>query len=441
MTKLTVVAALLIAAGSLTDTMAEGYQVNTLSAKQNGMGHTGVAQKLGAESMIFNPAGMAHMDRIIDFSGSVTGIFANASATLPDGSKYTTANDPSTPLSFNLGFSIYKNLKGGVSFYTPYGSGINWGTNWPGAVFSQSVKLQTFTIQPTLALRILPNLSIGAGAMMTWGTVNLDKGLVPGSSFAALLSMAGQQWIPSDTPASINLKGKANMTVGVNVGLMWDISSKVTVGASFRSQMNMKVKKGTASVSYANELSQAMLQQRLNILDEANFAASMPCAAVWNLGVAYRPTSRLLLAFDAQLTQWSAYKNLDIEFLSESLKPYDQHIAKNYRNSMTYKIGGQYSITERFDVRLGLMVDTTPVRDDHYNPETPGMTRVSPSVGFSFSPIKNFSIDAALLYVAGCGADGKSVTTTDLLTQKPAVFTANYQVSAWNPSLGVSVRF
>ena len=31
--------------------MAEGYQVNSLSAKQNAMGHVGTAMKIGAESM------------------------------------------------------------------------------------------------------------------------------------------------------------------------------------------------------------------------------------------------------------------------------------------------------------------------------------------------------------------------------------------------------
>ena len=40
-------------AASLT-MMGEGYQVNTLSVKQEGMGHTGVAQKLGSESMILH---------------------------------------------------------------------------------------------------------------------------------------------------------------------------------------------------------------------------------------------------------------------------------------------------------------------------------------------------------------------------------------------------
>ena len=50
---------ILVAAAALTvaaTAMAEGYQINTLSAKQLGMGHAGVAMHLGAESMIFNPA-------------------------------------------------------------------------------------------------------------------------------------------------------------------------------------------------------------------------------------------------------------------------------------------------------------------------------------------------------------------------------------------------
>ena len=49
---------------------AEGYQVNTLSARQLGMAHTGVAQKLGAESMIFNPAGLGFSSKTLDLIGA-----------------------------------------------------------------------------------------------------------------------------------------------------------------------------------------------------------------------------------------------------------------------------------------------------------------------------------------------------------------------------------
>lgn len=48
----------------MTYVAAEGYQVNAQSTKQAGMGHVGVAMKLGAESMHFNPAGLAIYGKI-----------------------------------------------------------------------------------------------------------------------------------------------------------------------------------------------------------------------------------------------------------------------------------------------------------------------------------------------------------------------------------------
>ncbi|MDE6575020.1 MAG: outer membrane protein transport protein, partial [Muribaculaceae bacterium] len=205
---------------------AEGYQVNTLSARQNGMGHTGTAMHLGAESMIFNPAGLGFLNKTLEFQGSVTGIFATAHATV-DGVKYTTSNTPSTPMAFNLGMKVYDNFKAGVSFYTPYGSGINWGDNWPGAVLNQSVTLRAFTVQPTLAWEIIPGLSVGAGAMVSFGTVDLNKGLVSPESMNTILGMSGSDYRFTDTPASINLQGRTATTVGVNLGAMWDINEKV----------------------------------------------------------------------------------------------------------------------------------------------------------------------------------------------------------------------
>lgn len=420
---------------------AEGYQANTLSAKQNGMGHTGAALKLESESMIFNPAGMAWMDGTLDFSGSVTGIFATAKAKY-QGREYETDNDASTPISLNLGFRVYDNLKVGLSFYTPYGSNINWTKNWPGAVLNQSVKLSTYTIQPTVAWKILPNLSVGAGMMVTWGNVDLNKGLITPQSMDAMLSMMQIPYSFGETvPASVNLNGKAKPRVGINIGAMWDINQQWTVGFSFRSKMEMKVKSGTATVNYANDMAEQLMQSKLNLINNANFTAKMPCAAVYTWGVSYKPVDRLILAFDAQLTGWSAYKRLDIEFLSEQVAQFDQHLTKKYRDSWTFHLGGEYNLTDRFDIRAGLMVDTSPVDKNHYNPETPGMTKIEPSVGLSFRPINRLSIDASFLYVAGLGADNRSCSYTDMLTGQEERFTADYKVNAVIPSIGVTYSF
>lgn len=426
---------------------AEGYQVNSLSAKQNGMGHTGVALKLGAESMFFNPAGMAFMDNQMEIMGSFTAIMPSASATLPDGAVYETDNNASTPISAGLAFSIYDNLKFGIDFYTPYGSGINWTENWPGAVLNQSVTLKTFTVQPTISWRLLPNLSIGAGMMVTWGTVDLNKGLITPESLDMVLQQMGMQpMFGKITPASVNLNGTSKVALGVNVGAMYDINRQWTVGASMRTKMGMKVDAGKAALTYANEVAANILQDKIGIINQANFKAEMPCPWVLNFGVSYKPVERLTLAADAQLTGWNAYKSLDVEFL-ELPTAFNQYITKDYSNSWTWHLGAQYAVTDRFDARLGLMVDTSPCNDTHYNPETPGMTKIEPSVGISFRPVKGLSIDASFLYVAGLGTDNASCTYEDLLLKNMGAqnyhrtFTANYKVHALAPAIGLSYSF
>ena len=57
---------------------AEGFQVNLLSTKQTGMGHVGVAMKLGAESMHFNPAGLVFMNQAVDLSIGMSAVMAQA---------------------------------------------------------------------------------------------------------------------------------------------------------------------------------------------------------------------------------------------------------------------------------------------------------------------------------------------------------------------------
>ena len=452
-------------AASLT-MMGEGYQVNTLSVKQEGMGHTGVAQKLGSESMIFNPAGMGFMDKTVDLSASVSPIFSTATATLEDGSKYETNNDASTPFQISGAFSIYDNLKAGITINTPYGSGIDWTDNWPGATFSQSTKLQVFNIQPTVAYKILPNLSVGAGLMIAWGSVDLNKGLLNASSINTIIPGVVQQnlianGIPAEmitpelinkyaaemylneeiTPASVNLKGNAEIAVGFNVGAMWDINDKITIGASYKSKMDRKVKAGDAKVSYniPNETVAGVVKSQLNLLNNTNFAAQLPAVSQLTFGVCYKPINRLKLAFDAQMSGWSAYDELAIDFVGLDA-PFDQKIAKNYSDAWAFRFGAEFAMTNRLDLRAGFIVDTTPVDENNFNPETPGMTRYEPTIGLSFRPIKNLSVDLAFTYIAGDARKG-SIESTDFLTNQPNKFSAEYDLEALIPAIGLSYSF
>ncbi len=124
---------------------------------------------------------------------------------------------------------------------------------------------------------------------------------------------------------------------------------------------------------------------------------------------------------------------------------------------MTYHIGAQWGVTRRLDLRAGLMIDTNPCNKEYYNPETPGQTRIEPSVGFSFRPIKNLSVDFAFMYVQGTGMNGATGRYDDLVykvaaqtnpalpgllgLQPEGTFTADYHVHAFIPALGLSYSF
>ncbi len=438
-------------------TYAEGYQVNTISARQQGMGSTGVALKLGAESQLFNPGAVAMSESPFEISGAFTAISSHVSA-IHNGVEYKTNNDISTPLNVATSFKIYDNLYAGVMFYTPYGSGIKWGTHWPGAVLNQDVSIKVFSLQPTFSYRVLPNLSIGAGLTINWGSVDLNKALVNGASMNKLMGAMGMpteaMYSPDASPASVNIAGNSKIALGFNVGAMWEVNDKITIGASYRSKFKLTVEKGDAQVSYTGA-AESMLTPVLDNLNSTNFKASLPCPYVLTVGIAYKPIDRLTLAFDAQLNGWKTYKNLDIEF--EGLEAFNQHLVKNYKNTMTYHIGAEFEMTKRLDLRAGIMIDTNPCDKNNYNPETPGQTRLCPSLGLSFTPAKHFTIDLAFTYVHGCGTEGATGHYDDfgykmayqINPELPAMlgftpsnsFTADYKVHAFIPAIGLRYAF
>lgn len=476
-------------------TAAEGFQVNAQSTKQAGMGHVGAAMKLGAESMHFNPAGLAFMDKTIDLSAGVSGVFAHAKYSSSKyysfvdnntaiASDYTakTDNTPSTPLYFYAGFKIYDNLAAGISLNTPYGSGINWGNDWQGAHLVQNISLQAFNLQPTVAWKIIDKLSIGAGLMVMFGNISLDRALIgPGSMTAVGQSMVNaipENMLPLVKPmvdpimeelsryeetsaASVSLNGSSQTRFGFNVGAMYDINDKWTVGLSYRSKVTAKVNEGDIQLRYANrEHFEGVLEQinsliamakqmgiqglpdGINVppLETGTFSAELPLPDNWNVALTYRPTQNWVISGEVQFVGWNAYKSLDVNFHPDSeLGKYNIAAPKEYENTRIYRIGAQYATTDRLDIRFGAYFDETPVKSEYLNPETPSMNKLGLTAGFSFRPLQRLSVDFSFSYVQGFARDG-SYTDADLLGN-PRTFGGHYQAYALMPAIGLSYGF
>jgi len=439
---------------------AEGYQVNSLSAKQSGMGHVGVAMKLGAESMHFNPAGLGFLDKTIDLSAGVSGVFTNVKYS-NGGYKHEADNDPSTPLYFYGAFRIYDFLSAGVSVTTPYGSAMDWGKTWAGAGLIQDISLKAYSIQPTISWKIMDRLSIGAGMMIMFGDFSLSRALLPAGALESLRPFAAAN--PQlgtildkykDTPAaSATLSGGAGVRAGFNVGAMFDITDQLTLGASYRSKVNMKVNEGTAEMQYANKteldglfaavnpILVGMGQDPVGVppLDQGTFKAALPLPSNFNVGLTYTPNNKWIFSGEVQFVGWGAYEELDVQFSQEVLGGYNINARKEYKNTRIYRLGSQYAITNRFDVRLGAYYDESPVKDEYLNPETPSMNKLGMTAGFSFRPLQSFSIDLAFAYVTGFGRDGSYPLPTK--ADPASTFGGHYNVSAFTPSIGIAYGF
>lgn len=429
---------------------AEGYQINAQSTRQLGMGHTGVALKLGAESMLFNPAGMAYQPSKFDVSLGISGVISKVKYTNEAKNyNYQTDNPIGTPLFGYISYKPIENLAVGISITNPVGNSIKWPDNWPGSTLVEKIDLKGFCIQPTVSYKFSDIFSIGAGLMVDFGNVNLQRALVPvggldniGKLFPSLAPIIDN--IAGQVPISAELKGKSKVNVGVNVGLLVNVSEKVSIGASFRSKVNFKVDKGNAELHYASEELKKLIEQVNSLkpgtipvppLEEGTFEASLP--APWNInaGVSYKPNKDLTLTAELQFVGWQAYDTLSVKFDENVLNGYSIVAPKCYKNTFIARIGGEYNICQLATVRLGAYYDSTPVRKNLYNPETPGSNKFAITAGASLRPTKFMSIDLAFAYIAGAKRYG-SYPMSETVN-----FDGEYKAHAFMPSFGLSFRF
>ncbi len=409
----------------------EGYQVNLQSARQAGMGHTGTGLALGAESMHFNPAGLAYLRGPVDLSAGVSGVAATVKYTDPtDGYTAKTDNPVSTPLYAYAGFRILQDkLVAGVSLTTPYGSTIDWGSDWRGANVVQDISLRAFIIQPTVAVRVVDGLTFGAGLMIGTGSFDLSRAPLPYN----LMNLSPDQY-----PVSLRLKGKAQTVYGYNLGLMYRLCKKWSFGVSYRSKMMAKVDSDDATISYANATAQAALSPMVGPYQNAHFTTELPLPSNFNVGIGYRPSAKWLVAFDLQFVGWKAYKDLAFNFTSPQTNP--SVTVKNFRNTVISRLGGQYTFNDWLDLRAGIYFDQSPVPHNLLYPDTPGTNKLGYCAGASFRVLKNLSLDITASYVQGMPITDATCPAPTSVTPT-ATLSGDYKCHSWTGVFGINCFF
>lgn len=355
--------------------MAGGYQVNLASQRQIGMGHTGTGLVTGTSSIFFNPGAMAQARNGITIGASA--IISKIAYLAPESNTTIMADNPTgTPFQVYGVYGITDKLKAGLGVYTPFGSTVNWGNEWNGRFGLNELSLKAIFIQPTLSYQITEKLGVGAGFVYSTGGVNLQRSI-------PLENNEGE--------ARAELDGDAS-GMGYNVGIFFNPTEKLSLGLSYRSQVDMEVEDGTAEFDVP-----ASVAARFPA--GTTFKAELPLPSTLTLGIGFNPTEKLTLAVDISRVGWSAYEKLRFDYSQNVNGSNFTENGRNYEDVYIYRIGGEYKVTDALALRAGAYYDETPVQDGYLTPETPDSDSRGLSAGIGYTFSEKISVDASFLYI------------------------------------------
>jgi long-chain fatty acid transport protein len=389
---------------------AQGFQVNLQGQKQQAMGGTGTGVALDEASVFFNPGAVSHLEKN-GVSVGISPTIANSTFESSGSQSQARSNSPvSTPFT---GYAVFgaeeSKFKFGLGVYTPFGSTMKWEDGWAGRF--QLTKLQLFSvfIQPTVSFKISDKVGIGAGFVYGVGKIDLRRDL-------PVVDSDGNY-------GSAKLTGNAS-GVGFNAGIYLKPIEKLSIGITYRSQVNMKVNSGNAEFTVPQSLS--------SNFPNGKFTSSLPLPQVISIGVGVTPIEKLLITADVNFIGWSSYKTLEFDYENNTSSLQDTKSERNYKDTYSFRLGGQYDVKENFRVRAGIAYQLTPVQDGYVTPEVPDANKISYTAGIGYKFADKLTVDASFTFE-------DFAKRTD--TNKETNFSGSYKTYIAIPGISLTYNF
>lgn len=364
-------AALCVAAAVPASASAAGFSIYEQSPQGTALAGAMTARVDDASAIFYNPAGLGFLPGVSVVAGG-TLVFAGAQATAADGTVYNANPGTFFLPTIYAAARVHDLVSVGLGAFASHGLGIDWNNPnqaapFPGRFMAQRVSLQTFTLNPTVSVRPLKELSLGAGVDVVMGAVELQRYLALGQDEAKLSLSAG------------------TTAVGANIGALAQLlNGRLSVGLSYRTVVGLNFDGG-----------------RIGFVAPAGVAAALPYTTggakisiphTLAFGVAGLPTRWLRLSLDMTAMFWSDTRELRV-VLSDPTGSLTQSSAspRDWRDAYAGRLGAEVDISQITTlpaklvpkIRLGLGYDQTPVPATTIDASLPDNDRVLVSAGLS----------------------------------------------------------
>jgi long-chain fatty acid transport protein len=358
---------------SVQDSMANGFGLPDQDAFATARGEAFVATADNASAIYYNPAGIAQLTNN-NVRGGLNSVYYEPTYQRPNGGQtyYSSANFAYLPQLFYTYTASGAPLSLGLGVYAPFGGNMSWPQNTGFRSVAISGNLNYITINPVMAVKLTPTLSIGGGAMVNYGDISMFQGLRP-------LAPRGVNYF--------NFRGDG-WSAGYNVGILWQPQEKISFGATFRSSATMKFQGNTDF---------QLNPGAYNSPAQRNASASFTFPLTTVLGVSYRPTPKWNLEFDANYTGWQSFDTVTIKQSPPPVsRPFtsDIPVYLDWQASWMYEFGVTRYFDNGWHVSGGYVFNANSVPDTYYTPLAADLNRNFFSLGTGFTG-KRFSFDLA----------------------------------------------
>ncbi len=357
---------------------AGGFRVSLQGVKQLAMAHTS-AHAEDASVTFFNPAGMSFIPAKLSIAAG--GFGAKSSVTYQNLStleSFDTDNPLGTPLYAAVAYKVLDNVSVGFNFSTPFGSTIEWPSDWSGREIVQRLELKAFYFQPMVSFKLAPWASVGGSYIYAKGSVNWDK---------AVTQLGG----------SLNLTDDKASGSGFGLGFYFQPNDKLDVSIAYRSPIDMEADKGVVSFNISPALYPSL---GLDASGKDSFKSTLPLVDEYTIGATYKITPKWMISGDFNYSGWDQYNKLTLDFANAPIgnQPTDPTVLvspKNFKSTQTWRVGTQYQINDMFAARAGYYYDESPYTDENFQAETPSFDSNVVTAGVGINLMKGFGVDIA----------------------------------------------
>jgi len=356
-------------------------------------------------SIFYNPAAIAQLEGTqLQLGSSYTSRSYSFSTTDFDGLAFDSKKASFLLPEFALTHKFNKFLWAGLGVHTSSRHELSWPTDRfnPLVYDARQLYFKTQTFTPAIALKISDRISIGASM-----GINFSSGeFVRHFNHDMLLVQLTNGLIQDAQDFILSLKDCRSTFLSFGFGASWKMSSKLDFGFSVEGSFGGVYSAGRVIVR-ESDTPFAELNHALDLVfidsPEQKAEARIRDIATVKLGLAWKPSQRLMLEADAYLPFWMMFDTVSIQFerpmLIESFFRWREVEGDfSWKNPVSLRIGAEYEASEKICIRMGVFLEPSPVQDEQFSATFPFTDQWGLSAGLGWRS-KRMSVSVAYRYL------------------------------------------